>query len=123
MNLFLLCAVMLDLTFAGYLLGRRQAVATAGGDARRLHSLPSYHGFYVALWALLPALCLLALWLIVEPRIAEQMLLARLPASVLAQDPDSLRLLIGDIKSLAVGNIVSREIDPELKAAAESYAA
>jgi phosphate transport system permease protein len=122
MNLILLCLIMVVLTVIGYWLGQRQAVSAAGGDARRLHSLPSYHGFYVALCALLPAIVLFVLWLIVEPIIAEQVLISRLPAEVQSQDPNALRLLVGDIKSLALGNIVSREIDASLQAAADGYA-
>ncbi|MTE00665.1 phosphate ABC transporter permease subunit PstC [Paracoccus sp. YIM 132242] len=48
------------LAAAGYILGRSRAFATAGPDARALHSRPTYHGTSVGLMALLPSLGVLA---------------------------------------------------------------
>ena len=45
---------------------RAKALAVAGGGARA-HSLPAYDGWYVALWALLPALLFLLLWSVASP--------------------------------------------------------
>src|SRR5215212_4115729 len=42
----------------------------------RLHSLPSYHGSYAALWAAIPALVLIAVWAPVQPRLVDQTVLA-----------------------------------------------
>ncbi len=121
MQLTLIIAALLILSSIGYAMGRRRAVAAGRGGALRLHSRPSYHGAYVALWCALPSLLLLVLWSIAEPRLAEWLLIARLPDSIRALDPDRLGLLVLDVKNLAVGNIVSREIDPALQAAAEGY--
>ena len=48
-------ALVLAVAAAGYVLGRGRAMASAGGDARRLHSLPNYYGMNVALTAMVPA--------------------------------------------------------------------
>ncbi len=48
------------LAAAGYVIGRSRAFATAGPDVRKLHSRPTYHGYSVALTALLPPLAVLA---------------------------------------------------------------
>ncbi|WP_207101501.1 phosphate ABC transporter permease subunit PstC [Paracoccus shandongensis] len=48
------------LAAAGYIVGRSRAFASAGPDARQLHSRPTYHGASVALTALLPPLAVLA---------------------------------------------------------------
>lgn len=48
------------LAAAGYIVGRSRAFASAGPDVRKLHSRPTYHGYSVALTALLPALAVLA---------------------------------------------------------------
>ena len=45
---FVLLAV---LVIGGLFLGRRKAIAAAGGDVKQLHSLVSYHGWNVALAA------------------------------------------------------------------------
>jgi len=123
MQSIVLIAVLLTLSLAGYALGRRRSVAVAGEHTRTLHSRPRYHGAYVALWAAIPSLAVVVLWLVIGPRAAEWALIANLPPEAMALDPDALKLLILDIKNLSGGNIVSRDIDPALQAAADSYAA
>lgn len=49
------------LAAAGYIIGRSRAFASAGADARTLHSRPTYHGYSVALTALFPPLAVLAI--------------------------------------------------------------
>ncbi|MDJ0935696.1 MAG: phosphate ABC transporter permease subunit PstC [Kiloniellales bacterium] len=106
----------------GFYLGRRRALARAGGHTSTLHSRPHYYGFYVALWCGLPALMVALAWLVLEPLIAGWVLMANLPASAATMSEGQLSLLITDIKNLATGNFTSRAADPELVAAADSYA-
>ncbi len=106
----------------GFYLGRSRALVTAGGRSSTLHSRPNYYGFYVALWCGLPALIVALAWLVLEPVIAGWVLTANLPASAATMSEGQLSLLITDIKNLATGNVTSRAADPELIAAAESYA-
>ena len=55
--------VVVGLALLGYYVGRQRAVGAALAAApRSFHSLPGYHGGYVALWCALPALTLLVLW-------------------------------------------------------------
>ncbi|WP_295045001.1 phosphate ABC transporter permease subunit PstC [uncultured Paracoccus sp.] len=49
------------LAAAGYIVGRSRAMASAGPDVRKLHSRPTYHGYSVALSALLPPLAVLVI--------------------------------------------------------------
>jgi phosphate transport system permease protein len=123
MPLTLVALVLLFLTALGYVLGRSRALATTGGMVRDLHSLPSYYGAFVALWCGIPAFLLVLTWLILEPRIADWILEANLPAAATGLSEGERSLLINDIKNLATGNIVSREVDPALQSAADSYAA
>ena len=49
MSVTLLFAIVLALAFVGYLLGRANASGLkAAGNS--LHSIPPYHGYFVALW-------------------------------------------------------------------------
>ncbi|MFT5870534.1 MAG: phosphate transport system permease protein, partial [Paracoccaceae bacterium] len=41
--------IVLILGAVGYFFGRKRAITSAGGDARILHSLPSYYGTNVSL--------------------------------------------------------------------------
>jgi len=121
MSSFLLLAILLALSSLAYFLGQRRARSASGGHPSTLHSRPPYYGLYVALWCGIPSLMLVAAWLIVEPQVAEWLLVSALPADARALPPAQLSLLLTDIRNLASGNIVSREIGPALQAAAEGY--
>ena len=41
--------------------------AAPPGARAPLHSLPNYHGWYVALWAAVPAIAFAAVWMAVSP--------------------------------------------------------
>jgi phosphate transport system permease protein len=122
MTTLIFVAVLLVLTVAGFYLGRSRAVASVSGKTRKLHSLPGYYGFYVALWCGIPAFAILGLWLALEPYVVEKMLVSSLPEAAQELPPDRLGLMVNDIRNLADGNIVSRGVDPELQAAADRYA-
>ncbi len=116
-----LFVTLLLLSVAGYYLGRQRSLALVGGRASHLHSLPSYHGAYVALWCALPALLMLLVWLALQPSLITQMVVAELPAETRALPPERLGLIVNDIKNLASGNITSAAPDPVIRAAAERY--
>ncbi len=122
MQTTILLSVLLLLAAIGYFMGRSRAVAVSGGQPSRLHSLPSYHGLYVAIWCGIPSAVVVIAWLVLEPQVAQWMLMANLAPETRALEADQLALLITDIKNLATGNIVSREIDASLQAAADGYA-
>jgi Phosphate ATP-binding cassette transporter. len=75
----LIVAILLFLSLAGYWLGRRAVLGMASGDFRRLHSLPRYYGYYVALLTLLPALLLLVLWLSLDETVITRLVMVDLP--------------------------------------------
>jgi len=108
-----------------YRLGYKRAVSVAGGADRikTLHSLPSYYGFYAALWAGLPVLLLLGFWVGFQDVIVTGLVEVKLPAEMTAGlSAGQKSLLLNDIKKLATGNIVSGEVTPALQAAADNYA-
>ncbi|HIE56264.1 MAG TPA: phosphate ABC transporter permease subunit PstC, partial [Chromatiaceae bacterium] len=117
---FLLLSLIL-IALAGYWLGRRAVIGMASGDPRRLHSLPRYYGYYVAMIAGLPALLLLVLWISVDQALITRLVLASLPDSLRNLPESELSLLINDIRNLTTGNITSGEISPALRAAADHY--
>lgn len=117
-----LAVVLLALASFAFWSGRRRALAIAGGRVRRLHSLPGYYGWYVALWCALPSLLVALSWLAVQPGIVEHLVVAALPAEVQALEPSRLGLVLNDIRNLANGNIVTRADDPMIRRAAAHYA-
>jgi phosphate transport system permease protein len=107
MQSFILLATLLILCIVGFYLGRARAVSTVGGQRSRLHSLPSYHGLYVALWCGIPSLLLFVVWLIVEPHVIETIALNSLPAGRTDLPDAELGLLLNDIRNLASGDAIS----------------
>ena len=120
MGPLLLLVLLLALTAVAYQAGRRRALATAGGSARRLHSLPSYHGVYLALWSGLPALLLLGLWVALDDRVLAWMLVSVLPAESRALPEAQIDLLVNEVRNVAAG--VTAAGSPLVAAAARRYA-
>jgi len=86
----------------GYLAGRRRALASAGGDPRRLHSLPSYYGLNVALTVLTPALAVLAVWMLAQPALIDARIAGTIPDTAIAEAGDR-SLVMSDVRRLAAG--------------------
>lgn len=121
MQLALLVLVLLALTSIAYRLGRRRALAVAGGNPRRLNSLPSYYGALVALWCGMPALLLLAAWLALEPMAVRWLVVASLPPEAQALSEGRVGLLMNEVRNVAHG--IGTASNPAIAAAAEKYAA
>ncbi len=123
MALSRLILVLLALTSLAYYWGRRKShqVGREAGGVRLLHSRPSYHGFYTALWCCVPAFAALALWVSLEPRIITQLVISDMPEEMRSLPPERLNLILNDVKNLVSGNVVSRDPSPAMKAAAEHY--
>ncbi len=119
-----LILLLLALMALAYHFGRRRAVAGAGGVAqiKTLHSLPAYYGLYAALWAGIPAVLLMGLWIGAQDQIITSLVTASLPTELVeGQSAGRVGLLVNDIKNLATGNIVSTSVTPEIQAAADQY--
>ncbi|MGD9916502.1 MAG: phosphate ABC transporter permease subunit PstC [Paenirhodobacter sp.] len=102
MSIGLLSLIVIALAVVGYLVGRRLALVKAGGDIRKLHSLPGYYGQTVFLFTAVPALVLLAIWLLVQPLVIE----ARVGAMITADDipqGSSVGLVMTDVRRIAGG--------------------
>lgn len=118
-----LILVIIALALVSYYFGRERSLAVAGGPPKilKLHSLPGYYGYYVAIWTLLPALGLVLLWLIVEPRIVVALVIKGLPEAQRALSPGELNLLVNNIQNLATGDVVSVNVDRILSDASARY--
>ena len=122
MSTSLILLILVTLSLCGYWLGRRAVIGMTSGDTRRLHSLPRYYGYYVAMLTFLPALLLLTLWVSVDQSLISHLVMASLPESMQQLPHAEKSLLINDIRNLATGNITSGEASPAMRAAAEHYA-
>jgi phosphate transport system permease protein len=119
MQLLTLTVVLLLLTSIGYRMGRRKALVTAGGNPRLLHSLPRYHGYFVALWCGLPAFLVVAGWLAAEPTLIRHLVEQSLPADTLNLGEERLNLLYNEVRNVARYGMAASS--PVVEAAAQRY--
>lgn len=111
-----LLLILVGLPLAGFLLARRKAAVMLGGGAR-LHSLPDFHGAYVAAWTGIPSVLLVLLWIALQGPLLDQAIFASLPDDFRAA-AENRGLVVAEIHSLADGRVFGQPA-PELQAAAE----
>jgi phosphate transport system permease protein len=116
-----LIIILLVMSMAGYYLGRRRALKVSGNDIRSLHSLPSYYGYYAALWCGVPALILLALWSAFDGYIVLSMATERVPILAPSLTADELKLVYSDILRIVGGGIPVGEPKPYVMDAVARY--
>ncbi|MAW88031.1 MAG: phosphate ABC transporter permease subunit PstC [Phyllobacteriaceae bacterium] len=95
-------AFVIALAVAGYFAGRSRALSSAGGDIRQMHSVPGYHGVNVFLFASVPALLVMVVWLLVQPLVIQNMVSSHIPAEAIPQGA-SLGIVMSDVQRVAEG--------------------
>ena len=123
MQITTLILILAGMTVAAYAAGRGRALAyvVASDRKTKLHSLPGYYGYFTATWCLLPALALLFVWLFLEPRVVNALVVQSLPEAQQSLASGELSLLFNNIRNLATGDVVSGDVDTALREAAERY--
>jgi len=101
--------------------GRTKAVASAGAHPSSLHSLPGYSGTYLAIWSVLPAFILLALFGLFGDLLLNLQMRQSLPADIRALPVEQVELFMRNARALAFGGTAS-ETSPVLLEAAKAYA-
>ncbi len=102
MALSWLLLILLALSVLGYLAGRSRAMASSGGDASSLHSLPSYYGYNVALTVLVPAIGVLIVWLLVQPLIVSNSASGLIPDDAVPEG-STRDLIMSEVRRVANG--------------------
>ncbi|OIQ27799.1 MAG: phosphate ABC transporter permease subunit PstC [Alphaproteobacteria bacterium MedPE-SWcel] len=97
-----LVLVLIALSVAGFFLGRNRALVSANGNPKDLHSLPSYYGHNVALSALVPALGILAVWLLLQPMLIDTRVSQMIPQDAVPEGT-TLGLVMSDVRRVAEG--------------------
>jgi len=116
-------ALVAALALASFWLGRQRARNAAAGIRGSLHSLPGYYGWYAALWAGLPGLAMVLLWLLASPWILDQVALGEAPMTVLSGSPAAGKLFLNDVKNVVSGQTLAAGESAAVRAAASEYAA
>ena len=97
-----LVLILLAIAAVGYALGRARALASSGGDIIQLHSLPVYYGSNAALKSLVPALAVLAVWLVAQPIYVTNVVSGMIPQAQIAEGV-SESLALSEVRRIADG--------------------
>ncbi len=116
-----LVVVVLLMSVSAFYLGRQRAYSAVQGKLRKLHSLPVYYGFFTAIWCGIPALLLVAAWVVTESNVITHMVISDFPQEIKDLGPDRLNLIVNDVKNLVQGNITSRHLNHDVQIAADRY--
>lgn len=100
---FILILLVFGLGVVGWLSARARAAMLARQPATRLHSLPGYHGWYVALWLVMPAALFLAVWNNVTPALITNDVLTTRAAEQLPPPGFERAAILGEARSVATG--------------------
>jgi phosphate transport system permease protein len=117
---YLLLAIGL-FSAGAYLVGRSAGNRFVAAEGEFTHSLPGYHGAFVAVWVGVPALVLVLIWLAFQGEVIDNLLLASLPEAMTeGASPAQRSLYLSEIKNVASGRIFA-EPAPAIRAAADHY--
>ena len=86
--------------------GQRRALRLKS-DGSSLHSLPFYHGTWLIIVGVLPAIIILLLWSLLESSVIRSVVLSELPASLVSVSAAEKTLLFSEIANLADGQVDS----------------
>lgn len=94
---------LLVLTIGLFMLGISRAKSLAGDRFAELHSLPGYHGGYLALIGAGPAFLVFLVWQALAPRIEQNLIFGGLGSAVDNLSTAQLQTIWRDIRELSVG--------------------
>ncbi len=123
----ILLLLVFGLGLIAWLAGRAKAFGFRTGKRGEMHSLPAYHGWYTALWAIIPAALFIAAWSFIAPGLVLQSVLADPAAAALpamAMERDSI---LGEALQIAQGsgqtafNPAANALVPPMRAAFQHY--
>ncbi|MAM60529.1 phosphate ABC transporter permease subunit PstC [Maritimibacter sp. UBA3975] len=102
MPILWLFLIVLAIAAAGYVIGRSRAVASVGGDHRKMHSLASFYGSNVAIKVFVPAFLFTIAWLLVQPIVVNATVSDMIPEAAIA-DNSSRGLVMAEVRRIADG--------------------
>lgn len=114
MNLTIFLLILL-FSLSVFFLGKTKAT-NISKERVKLHSLPNYYGYYIALWCGVPALIIFSLWSLFEPMIIKLLVINNLPN----QDPDKLNLIYERILAFTNGTFTG-EINDTIQSGSKQY--
>lgn len=93
----------------GFFFGRTRALSSAGGDIKKLHSLPQYYGLNALFLAFFPPLLVLVLWTFAQSIFVDERIKSELSPWVLAEQKN-INLVVSEVDRLSDGLKASVEL-------------
>ncbi|MES2441370.1 MAG: phosphate ABC transporter permease subunit PstC [Pseudomonadota bacterium] len=127
MTAFALLFLIAGLGLIGWLTARARAAKFEPGKQKRLHSLPAQHGWYVAMWTVLPALLFVTVWSGVSPGLVKQAVLQSPAATQLPAFDFERDALLAEARRVArdpraeAFDPVAAQLAPAMRAAQSRY--
>jgi len=111
------------LSVGAFWIGKSRSLALVGGSrgVRNLHSLPGHYGLMTALWCALPALAVIAIWLMAQDAIIVRLVTDQLPETVRNLSENDLSLVLNDMRNLVAGNVPATSVSAAVQAASAEY--
>lgn len=124
MNALIVAALLLVMLGIAYQSGWSRSRNLVTAEGVKVHSRPQYHGSYVAIWAMLPALVILALWGWLGGGVTHNFTVSQIPQDILLNlDQTALNATVTRINALASGYGVAGEIQPFEQSAGDALRA
>ena len=112
---YLLAAILL-ISLSGFYLGKNQASNLR--SQTKLHSLPQYHGYFIALWCGIPTILLILLWTSLEPVLLGSLIRSYLESQSGGLTPTDYVIMTEEVRNLAAGVALGTQ-DPLILETAE----
>lgn len=130
MSLTFILLIILGLSLLAFTLGRARGAALAATPIGaspvkgigRVHSRPQYHGAFVALSVLVPAVFVLAMWVSLGGNVIEDKVLQSVPVTSRPGTDLDRSAFMSEVKGVASGDI-AEAFNPDANAAAKVYTA
>ena len=111
-----LLAAILVISLSGFYLGKNQASNLR--SQTKLHSLPQYHGYFIALWCGIPTILLILLWTALEPVLLGSLIRSYLESQSGGLTPTDYVIMTEAVRNLAAGVALGTQ-DPLILETAE----
>lgn len=128
MTLSAITLLVLGLGLVAYVSARGRAAAFAtpnrasSRDIGQVHSRPNQHGWFVALWALVPALLLVAAWSVVDEGVIDARAIESVPATQRPATELDREAFLNEVRGVATGELQAA-FDPNAERAAQVWRA
>ena len=109
LNFYIL--TLLFLSFASYFFGKKTIQKKTTVNQVPQHSRDTYHGFYLALYLLIPSAILILIWVMISPNIIHSLLEQKIQNTILLEDNSQIGVLRSQVISISEGIITTDNQD------------